>query len=117
MRVKLKYQPTLTTEKAVAIISRYFGYETGSYSKNWLTVKKNAMIAVTIRVFQYENSTEIKGAGKFPTIGMNLLMTFLCLFTGVGFILFIVYGILQLGFEKEVTNFIESNPEFNAIPS
>ena len=112
IRVKIGYQPSLTNERVVEIISNHFGYEVGNFSKNWPTVMKNALVAVTVRVYQYENSTEINIAGNFSTKLLTFLMFLICLTTGIGCILIIVFGILQLVFEKEVVDFIKSSPDF-----
>lgn len=112
IRVKLNHQPHLTKERAVEIISSQTGYAKGSYNAEWPLIKKNAMIAATIRVFQFENYTEIDVVGNFPTLALSCVMMLLCI-TGVGLIVYVIYIFIHFNFQDEIINFIKDSPEFN----
>ncbi len=111
IKVKLSHQPHLTEERAVEIISSRTGYEKGSYNPEWLLIRKNAMIAATIKVFQFENYTEIDVVGNFPTLALSCVMMLLCI-TGVGLIVYVIYIFIHFKFQDEIINSIKNSPEF-----
>lgn len=113
MRIKLSHQPNLTAEKAAEIISKHYGYQVVQFSKEIIAVEKNTFIAATLQVNQKEDYTEIITHANVSSKGLNLLMLFLCLFTGVGLLVSIILFPFQLGFALKVADFIKSSPDFN----
>jgi len=110
--INLGHQPSLTVEKAAETISKHFGYPVGQKLDKFVTVVKNSMISAIVKVQQTETTTKITVSGVFPKYWIDILFLFLCLFTGAGCIVWIVYAILHLGFENELTAFIKNNPDF-----
>ncbi|MBY8995837.1 MAG: hypothetical protein KGD59_14905 [Candidatus Heimdallarchaeota archaeon] len=104
----------MTEQRVVEIISSRTGYAKGSYNPEWHLIRKNAMVATTIKILQNENYTEIDVVGNFPTLALSLVMMLLCC-TGVGLIIYVVYIFIHFNFQDEIVNFIKNNPEFNPI--
>lgn len=107
------HQPSMTVEKAVEIISKQLGYKAGMKQGNrFHFVEKSSMIAAIIKMDQYEDRTRISVMGTFPKAWLDFVCLTSCIFTGVGFFVWVAYAIIHLAFEKEIIDFVKNCPDF-----
>jgi len=111
VRINIGYNPTLTNQKAMDILSKNLTYEinTTKVNSKWFLVIKNNLVSAAVQVKQRKNDTQIVVRGYIHEFYMRLLL-----------IIFIMlpYYIVSLGpaesFAKSIAKFIESSPDFRA---